>query len=76
MSRSVTLTSLIPLKALFQVGELSKKFLVYQTPRSVPTITSLRTIGFCKIDLTGKFGKPPLSSSPSLFSQVFPPSFE
>ncbi len=76
MSRSVTLTSLIPLKALFQVGELSKKFFVYHTPRSVPTMTSLKTIGFCKIDLTGKFGSPPLSSSPSLFSHVLPPSFE
>ena len=46
MSKSVTLTSVIPLKAGDHDGELSKKFLVYHTPKSVPTITSLKTIGF------------------------------
>ena len=76
MSRSVTLTLLIPLKAESHFGDSSLKFLVYQTPKSVPTITSLKTIGFCKIALTGISGRPPLLISPSLLDHVSPPSFE
>ena len=76
MSRSVTLTLLIPLNAEFHLGDSSLKFFVYQTPKSVPTITSLNTIGFCRIALTGISGRPPLSTSPSLLDHVSPPLFE
>ena len=71
MSRSVILTSFIPELARDQDGLSVSKFLVNQTPSSVPTMTSFSKSGFCRIALTGISGK-----FPSFSCQVSPPSSE
>ena len=60
----------IPSEYCAQVGEDAKKFVVPQTPISVPIITSFLLSGFINMVLTGISGR-----FPSLFCQVAPPSW-
>ena len=59
ISKSLTLTSVIPLFDWFQLGLASVKFIVFQTPKSVPRITSSESKGLGCIAKTGISGRLP-----------------